>query len=131
MTRALRKARIPSQDIDYVNAHGTGTPLNDVTETRALKTVFGSASQCPPVSSSKSALGHSVAAAGAVEAVLCMLAARDGILPPTLNLHDPDPDCDLDFVPLEARNKRLDTILSNSFGFGGVNCSLVLGTGAP
>ena len=131
MKRALAEAGISPAEIDYVNAHGTGTPLNDVAETRALKTLFGSREACPPVSSSKSALGHSVAAAGAVESVLCLLACRDGILPPTLNLRTPDPDCDLDYVPLEARDQRPRTVLTNSFGFGGVNCSLVLVGGPP
>lgn len=129
MRRALDQARLDPTAVDYVNAHGTGTPLNDVTETRALKTLFGGSAACPPVSSSKSALGHSVAAAGAVEAVLCLLAARDGILPPTLNLTRPDPECDLDYIPLVSRTHTARTILSNSFGFGGVNCSLVLGAG--
>ena len=131
MRRALRSAGLNPGEIDYINAHGTGTPLNDVAETRAIKSVFGPAANCPPVSSSKSALGHTVAAAGAVEAVLCMLAARDGVLPPTLNLREPDPDCDLDYVPLVARPQRPRRILSNSFGFGGVNCALVLEGGAP
>lgn len=131
MRRALARAGVAPQDIGYINAHGTGTPLNDVCETRAIKTVFGPPSSCPPVSSSKSALGHSVAAAGAVEAVLSLLAARDNILPPTLNLERPDPDCDLDYVPKTARNQAPGTILSNSFGFGGVNCCLVLEGGAP
>jgi len=131
MRRALAKAQLSPSDIGYINAHGTGTPLNDVSETRAIKSVFGDPSSCPPVSSSKSALGHSVAAAGAVEAVLCLLATQDNILPPTLNLREPDPDCDLDYVPLEAREVAPGTILSNSFGFGGVNSCLVLEGGAP
>ena len=131
MRRALASARLDPEDIDYINAHGTGTPLNDVAETRAIKTVFGAPEDCPPVSSSKSALGHTVAAAGAVEAILCLLAAKDGILPPTLNLHTPDPDCDLDYIPLETRSVPARRMLSNSFGFGGVNCSLVLEGGAP
>jgi len=131
MRRALASAQRAPHDIGYINAHGTGTPLNDVSETRAIKSVFGAVASCPPVSSSKGALGHSVAAAGAVEAVLSLLAARDGILPPTLNLRNPDPECDLDYVPLEARQRAPGTILSNSFGFGGVNCCLVLEGGSP
>jgi 3-oxoacyl-[acyl-carrier-protein] synthase II len=126
MRAALSDSRLTPDAIDYVNAHGTGTPLNDSAETAALHAVFGRGAG-PPVSSSKSALGHAVAAAGAVEAALCLLALRDGILPPTLNLHDPDPDCDLDHVPLIPRERRVRTVLSNSFGFGGVNASLVLG----
>ena len=131
MRRALDSAGVAPSDIGYINAHGTGTALNDVIETRAIKSIFGNSAACPPVSSSKSALGHSVAAAGAVEAVLSLLAARDQILPPTLNLHNPDPDCDLDYVPLDAREQTPGTILSNSFGFGGVNCCLVLEGGSP
>ena len=127
MRGALREAGLDPSDIDYINAHGTGTPLNDSAETAAIKQVFGERGQAPPVSSSKSAIGHAVAAAGAVEAVLCLLAMRDGILPPTLNLHRPDPACDLDCVPLRARDAGCKAVLSNSFGFGGVNGSLVLG----
>ncbi|MCP4868091.1 MAG: beta-ketoacyl-[acyl-carrier-protein] synthase family protein [Proteobacteria bacterium] len=127
MRQALSKAGLGPDEIDYINAHGTGTPLNDATETAAVKQVFGGKGEAPPMSSSKSALGHSVAAAGAVEAVLCLLAMRDGVIPPTLNLTHPDPDCDLDCVPLEAREAELTHVVSNSFGFGGVNCSLALG----
>ncbi len=127
MRGALEEAGVGAEDIEYVNAHGTATPLNDKAETAAIHRVFGPRGVAPPVSSSKSALGHTVAAAGAVEAVLSLLAMRDGILPPTLNLHEPDPECDLDCIPLVARSKRVTTVLSNSFGFGGVNASLVLG----
>jgi 3-oxoacyl-[acyl-carrier-protein] synthase II len=127
MRAALNDAQLNASDVDYINAHGTGTPLNDAAETAAIHTVFGPTSEAPPTSSSKSALGHTVAAAGAVEAVLCLLAMADGIVPPTLNLHDPDPACDLDNVPLVAREATLRTVVSNSFGFGGVNASLVLG----
>ena len=130
MRRALDKAKLNPEDIGYINAHGTGTVLNDVSETRAIKSIFGPPTSCPPVSSSKSALGHSVAAAGSVEAVLCLLAARDKILPPTLNLRTPDPECDLDYVALESRPCAPGTMLSNSFGFGGVNSCLVLEGGA-
>jgi 3-oxoacyl-[acyl-carrier-protein] synthase II len=127
MRAALLDAGVAPGDIDYINAHGTGTPLNDAAESRAIIDVFGGPGQAPPVSSSKSGLGHAVAAAGAVEAILSLLALRDGILPPTLNLHDPDPDCPLDYVPLVAREAPIKTVLSNSFGFGGVNAALVLG----
>lgn len=126
MRGALTEAGLPLDAIDWVNAHGTGTPLNDAAETAALKALFGDAA--PPVTSSKSAIGHAVAAAGAVEAVLCLLALRDGVMPPTLNLHNPDPECDLDYVPLVARDApNMRYVMSNSFGFGGVNGSLVLG----
>ena len=127
MRAALADAGCTPADIDWINAHGTGTPLNDAAETAAIKTVFGLRGTAPPVSSSKSAIGHAVAAAGAVEAVLSLLALRDGIVPPTLNLTTPDPACDLDYVPHTARSapgsKR---VLSNSFGFGGVNGCLVI-----
>ena len=127
MRSALMAAEVGPDAIDYINAHGTGTPLNDSVETLAIKRVFEGSRGAPPTSSSKSALGHAVAAAGAVEAALCLLAMRDRILPPTLNLRHPDPDCDLDYVPGAARDADLRLVLSNSFGFGGVNCSLVLG----
>ena len=125
--RALAAAERAPEDIDWINAHGTGTPLNDPAETAAIRSVFGGRPSAPPMSSSKGGVGHAVAAAGAVEAVLSLLAMRDGIIAPTLNLHRPDPACDLDHVPLEARDARVHTVLSNSFGFGGVNCALVLG----
>jgi 3-oxoacyl-[acyl-carrier-protein] synthase II len=127
MRAALAEAGLDASDIEYINAHGTGTPLNDSAETAAIHRVFGPRGEAPPVSSSKSALGHTVAAAGAVEAALVLLAMRDGILPPTLNLHEPDPECDLDCVPRVARAQPTSRVLSNSFGFGGVNASLVLG----
>ncbi|MCO4769320.1 MAG: beta-ketoacyl-[acyl-carrier-protein] synthase family protein [Deltaproteobacteria bacterium] len=128
MRAALREARLEREAIGWINAHGTGTPLNDSAESAAIRTVFGDVSTAPPVTSSKSAIGHAVAAAGAVEAVLSLLALRDKVLPPTLNLHTPDPECDLDYVPLVARDApALRYVLSNSFGFGGVNGTLVLG----
>ena len=128
MRAALREAGLAASDIEYINAHGTGTPLNDTAETAAIHRVFGPRGDAPPVSSSKSALGHTIAAAGAVEAALVLLAMRDRILPPTLNLHEPDPECDLDCVPLVAREQATTRVLSNSFGFGGVNAALVLGS---
>ena len=128
MRAALAEAKLQPADIDWVSAHGTGTPLNDSAETAAVRAVFGDRGVAPPLISSKSAIGHAVAAAGAVEAVLALLALRDGIIPPTLNLNSPDPECDLDHVPHEARRAPdARYVLSNSFGFGGVNGSLVLG----
>ncbi len=127
MRGALAEAGWDPSDVEYINAHGTGTPLNDKAETAAIHRVFGGRAGSPPVSSSKSALGHTVAAAGAVEAALVLLAMRDGIVPPTLNLNEPDPECDLDCVPKVAREQRVDRVLSNSFGFGGVNASLAIG----
>ncbi len=126
MGAALLEAGLRPVDIDWINAHGTGTPLNDSAESAAIRAVFGP--DAPPVTSSKSAIGHAVAAAGAVESVLSLLALRDRSLPPTLNLHDPDPECDLDYVPLVSRPAPAARYaLSNSFGFGGVNGALVLG----
>jgi 3-oxoacyl-[acyl-carrier-protein] synthase II len=127
MRMALRKARLEPREVDYVNAHGTSTPLNDRLETQALKTVFGSAAQDVPVSSTKSMTGHLLGAAGAVEAMACVLAIRDGCLPPTINYEHPDPECDLDYVPNTARKRRVDVALTNSLGFGGHNCTLIVG----
>ncbi|MFT7823506.1 MAG: beta-ketoacyl-ACP synthase II [Sulfurimonas sp.] len=107
--------------IDYVNAHGTSTPANDKNETAALKELFGSKENCPPVSSIKGQIGHCLGAAGAIEAVTCLMAMRDGVLPPTINYTTPDDDCDLDYIPNEARKAELNVVMSNSFGFGGTN----------
>ncbi len=107
--------------IDYVNAHGTSTPINDKNETAALKELFGGKENCPPVSSIKGQVGHCLGAAGAIEAVVSLMAMRDGILPPTINYTTPDENCDLDYVPNEARKADLNVIMSNSFGFGGTN----------
>jgi 3-oxoacyl-[acyl-carrier-protein] synthase II len=127
MHLALKKARLDPSDVGYVNAHGTSTPLNDKLETQALKTVFGRAAYDVPVSSTKSMTGHLLGAAGVVEAIACVLAIRDGKLPPTINYEHPDPECDLDYVPNVARERRVDVALTNSLGFGGHNCTLVLG----
>lgn len=110
-------------DIDYVNAHGTSTPVNDKNETAALKKLFGS--NCPPVTSTKGQTGHCLGAAGAIEAVISIMAIRDNIIPPTINQMTPDPDCDLDYVPNVARKTEVNTVMSNSFGFGGTNGSII------
>lgn len=122
---ALDKAGITPAEIDYINAHGTSTQLNDKVETMAIKTVFGDNAYNTPISSTKSMLGHLIGAAGAIEAVICIMAIQHGIIPPTINLTHPDPECDLDYVPNEARQAKVTTALSNSFGFGGHNSCLV------
>jgi 3-oxoacyl-[acyl-carrier-protein] synthase II len=126
MADALNDARLKPTDIGYINAHGTSTQANDSAETAAIKAVFGPAAYNIPVSSSKSMLGHLIAAAGVAELVICVMALRKGVLPPTINYQTPDPECDLDYIPNVAREKRVDHILSNSFGFGGQNISLTL-----
>jgi len=126
MASALRDAGVAAANIDYISAHGTSTQLNDKTETAAIKTLFGDLARRIPVSSIKSMIGHLVAAAGAVEAVAAVLTLRDQILPPTINYRTPDPECDLDYVPNEARPHRVNACLSNSFGLGGQNACLVL-----
>ncbi|HZG65141.1 MAG TPA: beta-ketoacyl-ACP synthase II [Herpetosiphonaceae bacterium] len=125
MELALRQAGLQATDIDYVNAHGTSTPANDRLETLAIKSVFGEHTRTMPVSSSKSQFGHLLGAAGAVEGVVCVLALREGLLPATINYGEPDPECDLDVVPNEPRPAVLHHVLSNSFGFGGHNVSLI------
>jgi 3-oxoacyl-[acyl-carrier-protein] synthase II len=125
MKAALKRAGLTPADIDYVNAHGTSTPLGDVIEHRTVKRLFGDAAGKMSMSSTKSAIGHLLGAAGSVEAIFCILAMRDGIVPPTLNLENPSDDCDLDLVPLEAKRKEVGTVLSNSFGFGGTNATLI------
>jgi 3-oxoacyl-[acyl-carrier-protein] synthase II len=122
---ALEDARLRPEQIDYINAHGTGTDLNDVMETKAVKRVFGEHAYQIPMSSTKSMTGHAMGATAAMEAVFCLLALRDGIMPPTINLDEPDPECDLDYVPQQARERPLKRVMSNSFGFGGHNVSLI------
>jgi 3-oxoacyl-[acyl-carrier-protein] synthase II len=127
MRAALDDADLPPTAVGYVNAHGTGTQENDGHETLAIKSVFAGQT-VPPVSSIKSMLGHFITAAGAVEFIACVLAVRDRILPPTINLDTPDPDCDLDYVPNAARQApNLDVVLSNNIGFGGHNDTLIIG----
>lgn len=125
MVAAMNDAGINPEDVDYLNAHGTSTPVGDIGETIAVKRAFGDAANNLAVSSTKSMTGHLLGAAGAVEAIFCILALRDQVVPPTINLDDPDPQCDLDYVPHEARDAKLRTAISNSFGFGGTNGSLV------
>lgn len=126
ITRALDDARIDPTDIDYISAHGTGTPLNDAAETKAVKIALGQAAYDIPMSSTKSMTGHMMGATGALEAVFCVQAIRDNVVPPTINYAEPDPECDLDCVPNEARELPVHTTLSNSFGFGGHNATLIL-----
>ena len=125
MRNALNNAQTNSDDVHYINAHGTSTPLGDVAETRALKLCFGAHAKKLAVSSTKSMTGHLLGAAGGIESVFCALAIRDQIAPPTINLFEQDPACDLDFVPNTARQMPIDVVLSNSFGFGGTNATLV------
>jgi 3-oxoacyl-[acyl-carrier-protein] synthase II len=125
MEMAIKDAKIQPDMVDYINAHGTSTPVGDKVEVLAIKRVFGDRAHRVPVSSTKSMTGHLLGAAGGVEAVFSVLSIRDGILPPTINLDEPDEGCDLDFVPNRARTMDVKTVLTNSFGFGGTNASLI------
>ncbi len=126
MKAALERARLDPDQVDYINAHGTSTPLGDEIEVGAVKRLFGDAAYKLSMSSTKSAVGHLLGAAGSVEAIFSILAIRDGVVPPTLNLHNPSESCDIDLVPLVAKERPVRAILSNSFGFGGTNASLIL-----
>jgi 3-oxoacyl-[acyl-carrier-protein] synthase II len=130
MKAALKRAKLNPEDIDYINAHGTSTPLGDEIELNAVKEVFGDAAYKLSMSSTKSAIGHLLGAAGSVEAIFSILAIRDSVVPPTLNLENPSPGCDLDLVPKKAKERPVRAALSNSFGFGGTNASLIF-TGPP
>jgi 3-oxoacyl-[acyl-carrier-protein] synthase II len=125
MAVALTSAAVSVEDVDYISAHGTGTPTNDRLETIAIKQVFGNHAHRVPISSIKSMLGHTMGAASAIEAAACIMAITDGCIPPTINLLDPDPECDLDFVPLTGRKHQVNVALNNAYAFGGNNSSVV------
>ena len=127
MRAALKDSGLSATDIDYINAHGTSTPLGDEIEVKAVKRLFGEQAKLLSMSSTKSAIGHLLGAAGAVEAIYSILALRDQIAPPTLNLRDPSDGIDIDLVPLQAKKRKIRNVMSNSFGFGGTNASLVIG----
>jgi 3-oxoacyl-[acyl-carrier-protein] synthase II len=122
---ALRDAELEPGEVGYVNAHGSSTPLNDPTETSAIKQVFGDFAYRVPVSGTKGYYGHALGASGAIEAAICSLSLQREWLPPTINLEEPDSECDLDYIPSVGRDQRVEYVLSNSFGFGGINASLV------
>jgi len=126
MKSALDDAALAVNDIGYINAHGTSTPLNDKSETAAIKTVFGEQAYRIPISSTKSMTGHLLGAAGALEALICVKILQDAVLPPTINYENPDPECDLDYVPNHSRSAQVQHIMSNSFGFGGHNATIIL-----
>ena len=125
MNEALTNANLSASQIDYVNAHGTSTPLNDKFETMAMKTVFAEYASKLSISSTKSMTGHLLGASGAIEAAICVKALNSDKIPPTINLKNPDPDCDLNYTPNKSLDKQLNNVMSNSFGFGGHNCSLI------
>jgi len=125
MKMAIKDAGLKPEDVDYINAHGTSTPLNDLTETVAIKKVFGDHAKKVPISATKSMTGHLLGAAGSTEAIFTILAVQDGIMPPTINYEEPDPQCDLDYVPNVARRKPVKVAMSNAFGFGGTNATLI------
>jgi 3-oxoacyl-[acyl-carrier-protein] synthase II len=127
MSRALESAGIEPERVDYLNAHGTATPQGDIAETKAIKQVFGDHAYELAVSSTKSMIGHLFGAAGAIEALVCAKAIHEGVIPPTINLDEPDPECDLDYVPNEAREASVDVALSNAMGLGGHNACVLLG----
>ena len=126
MRQMLKDGNIGPEDVDYINAHGTSTPLGDIAETKAIKSVFGEHARKLAISSTKSSVGHLLGASGGVEFIATSLALRDQIAPPTINLENPDPECDLDYVPLKPRPMTIRRAASNSFGFGGHNASLLL-----
>jgi 3-oxoacyl-[acyl-carrier-protein] synthase II len=130
MRMALDEAGLTPADVGYINAHGTSTQANDGAETAAIKTAFGKDANTVAVSSTKSMTGHTLGAAGAIEVIFCVLGMRDGVLPPTINLDNPDPECDLDYVPHTSRKAKVDVSMTNSMGFGGHNASLLLRSGA-
>ena len=125
MKNALADASLQPSDIDCINAHGTSTPLNDIVETQAIKAVFQEHSLQLAITANKSMIGHMIGATGAIEAIFSLLSIRDGIIPPTINYENPDPQCDLDYVPNRARKSDVKVVLSNSFGFGGTNASMI------
>ena len=125
MRNALAEARVAPGEVGYINAHGSSTPLNDPTETASIKQVFGDSAYRVPLSGTKGYYGHALGASGAIEAAICALALRRDWLPPTVNLETPDPACDLDYLPGDGRDGAPEFVLSNSFGFGGINASLV------
>jgi 3-oxoacyl-[acyl-carrier-protein] synthase II len=125
MKNAMADANLTPDQVDYINAHGTSTPAGDAGETQAIKAAFGDAANTVAISSTKSMIGHLLGAAGGVEAVFSILAIRDQIAPPTINLDNPDPECDLDYVPNVARKMKIDVSMSNSFGFGGTNGTVI------
>jgi 3-oxoacyl-[acyl-carrier-protein] synthase II len=126
MGLALSDGGLSPDEVDYIVPHGTGTPLNDAAETKACKLVFGQRAHRVPISSNKSMMGHLLGAAGSISTVVAILAIRDGIVPPTINLEHPDPECDLDYVPNQARKVLVHTAMANAFGFGGQNATVVV-----